>query len=87
MKLLNKKQIKRLEPYEEHFETIIKAKYKRATSSRVNDIVADVYEEATGEILKRNWSCAHCIYDVFEKCGKLYYKSLEQINQNKNDRD
>lgn len=77
MKVFTKEQIELLKPYEQYFRTVIKAKYKRATSSHVNDIVANIYEEATGEILQRNWSCPNCIFEIFKKCGELYYSSLE----------
>lgn len=77
MKLFTNKQIELLSPYESHFHTVLFAKYKRATSSRGNDLVADLYEEVSGEIITRNWSCNHCIYSLFDKCGKLYYASLE----------
>lgn len=83
MKYFNKKQLKALEQVEQHFHTVIYAKYKRATSSKVNDMVADLYEEVTGEILTRKWSCAHCVYALFEKAGKLYYKSLENLKSKK----
>lgn len=83
MNYFNKKQIEQLQPYETHFHTVIYAKYKRATSSRVNDFVANLYEDVTGEILDRNWSCATCVYNIFEKCGKLYYESIKNESNKK----
>lgn len=77
----NKKQLKQLEPYESHFHTVIYAKYKRATPTRVNNLVADIYEETTGNIVDRNWSCSKCVYSVFEKCGKIYYESIKILNE------
>lgn len=77
MKVFTKEQIELLKPYEQYFRTVVKAKYKRATSSHVNDIVANIYEDTTGEILQRNWNCPHCTFEIFKKCGELYYRSLE----------
>lgn len=77
MKYFTKKQLEQLSQYEEHFRTVVKALYKRATPARVNDMVADIYEQTTGEVLQRNWSCAHCGFTIFKKCGELYYASLE----------
>lgn len=83
MKLLNNKQIRILSQYESYFETITKAKYKRASTYKANTTVADIYEETTGEILTRNWSCPNCTYRIWEKVAKLYYKSKELVEDKK----
>lgn len=83
MKLLTKKQMTMLSEFEKHFHTVIYAKYKRMTSTRANDIVADIYEEATGEVVKRTWSCAKCVYALYEKCGRLYYLTKEANGEEK----
>lgn len=81
MKYLNKKQILQLAPYENHFHTVIYAKYKRATTARVNDLIADIYEDVTGEVISRKWSCSQCVFNIFEKCGRLYYESVKILNE------
>ena len=76
-KYFTQEQLAALKPAEEYFNTVVNSHYKRASYKELNDLVADLYEEVTGEKLARNWSCGTCVITAFEKAGKLYYESLE----------
>lgn len=83
MEYFNKEQIERLKPAEQHFTTVVYRQYKLATTSVMNNMVADTYEECTGKTLKRNFSCTRCCYNVYKEVGTLYFKSIEHINEQK----
>lgn len=84
-KLFTSKQIKKLKEAEKYFNTVLNLQYKMATPSSLNELVVDVYEEATGETLKRNFSCNKCCYNIYATVGRLYYNSIEAIRKAKQD--
>ena len=79
----NEKQLNELRPYEHHFYTATKENYKRATPSTLNDKIADLYQEVTGNKLNRNWTCGTCVLNAFKAVGELYYQSLEALKVSK----
>lgn len=81
MKYFNEKQLNELRPYEHHFYTATKENYKRATPSTLNDKIADLYQEVTGNKLNRNWTCGTCVLNAFKAVGELYYQSLEVLQK------
>lgn len=76
-KYFSKEQIETLKPAEIHFYSCVYEQWKRGTVSTMNDLVADTYEQTTGEQLPRNWNCASCSFNNYLKVGKLYYESIE----------
>lgn len=80
-KYFTKEQIERLKDAVEYFNTAVNANYKRASQSSLNDLVADVYEQATGEKLQRNWHCGSCVLNCYRKAGQLYFESLKHLEE------
>ena len=76
-KYFSREQIEILKPAEIHFYSCVYEQWKRGTVSTMNDLVADTYEQTTGEQLPRNWNCASCSFNNYLKVGKLYYESIE----------
>lgn len=82
-KYFTQEQIDKLQFMEKHFRTVVKCQWKSATTVKDNNIVADIYEETTGEKLKRNWGCNNCIFNVFKKVGTLYFESINYLEKQK----
>lgn len=79
MKYFTKEQIDALKVAEPHFNTVVKAQWKRATDRKMNDMIADIYEQCTGEKIKRDWACGQCVFNAYMKIGKLYFASIEKV--------
>lgn len=78
--MFNKKQIKALKVAEPFFTTAVRSGYKRATSSTLNDMVADYYDSVSGRNpISRNWSCNTCVFNLYKMCGKIYFDSIKQV--------
>lgn len=79
-KYFNSKQIKKLKAAEPYFTTVVKSQYKRATTIAMNDMVADMYDSVSGkQPISRNYSCNTCVYNLYLACGRLYFESIEQV--------
>jgi hypothetical protein len=76
-KYFSREQIETLKPADIHFFSCVYEKWKRGTMMSLNDLVADTYEQTTGEKLPRNWNCASCSFNNYLTIGKLYYESIE----------
>lgn len=76
-KYFTREQIAILKPAEEYFNTVVHSHYKRASTVTLNELVADIYLQATGEQVARNWGCGSCVMTCYEKAGRLYYESKE----------
>lgn len=77
MKYFSKTDIENLNKYEYYFTTVVKYGYKRNTTRYDNELIADIYEKATGEKLVHNYSCNQCVFNNFMTVGKLYFKSIQ----------
>lgn len=75
--IFTKDQMRKLKDAEPHFYTAVNFQYKLNTSRALNDRVADVYEERTGEVVSRNWACGNCCYQLYRKAGIIYYNTLK----------
>ena len=76
-KYFTKEQINRLQEASHYFYTAVYENYKRGTMSPLNNLVAEVYTEATGEKLNPNWSCNSCCLNNFKTAGRLYFDSVK----------
>lgn len=81
--VFTKEQMKKLKDAEPFFFTAVNLQYKLNTSRALNDRVADVYEERTGQIVSRNWSCGNCSYQLYRKAGIMYYNTLKNAEEEK----
>ena len=81
--MFTKKQIKEIEKLDvvKHFNTVIDSQYKRGTTSTQDNSLADIYDEATGGKVSRNFSCKTCVYNLYRNAGMLYRKSIEFYKQ------
>lgn len=80
-KYFTKEQIERLADAVEYFNTAVNANYKRASTVTLNDLVADIYLEATGKVLNRNWGCGTCVLNAYKEAGRLYYDSVKHYEE------
>lgn len=84
MRYFTQEEIDKLKFMETHFWTVVNGKYKIATPVKDNEYVVQVYEEATGEKLYKNWGCNKCVYNIFNKIGKLYFDSIKYLEEQNN---
>lgn len=66
-------QFKALAPYEKYFDTIKKAQYCRYPGAAALQVIHSVVCSLMGE-RKLNTSCSHCVYELMNDAGTLYYK-------------
>lgn len=71
-------QYNRLWDAEIHFKSAVKSGCVKNCPRWLVDTVADVYEEATGEVVNRNFNCAVCVFNFLNKVGKLYFADMEE---------
>lgn len=78
MKYFSKEQINELKALDviKHFDTAIDSNYKRGTTRDIIVRVADIYDEATGNKVTRNFNCGSCVLNLFKTAGKLYRESV-----------
>ena len=81
MKFYTNEQIKRLKDADviKHFDTVIDSQFKRGTTSAQDNLVADIYDEATGGKTSRSFACKSCVYNLYLKAGQLYRDSVKKI--------
>lgn len=68
-----KEELEQLQVAEIHFRTVINSAYKRATGPKLDTIVADLYDKATGGKIQRNFSCGICSFNMYKQIGEKYY--------------
>ena len=87
--MFTKEQMKILETngYPKHFDTVLISKYKRGTTSKENNLLADLYDAATGEKISRQFSCKTCVYELYRKAGLLYKETLNYYLSHKNEEE
>lgn len=83
MKYFTKEQVKELREIGavQHFDSVLNSNYKRGTTTRQDNIVADIYDEAVGIKISRNFSCKSCVFNLYRDAGTLYRNSLEYIKK------
>ena len=76
-KYYTKQQMKALEDLDaiRHFDTVLDSSFKRGTPEDLNNKVADIYDEATGDKISRNFSCKVCCFNLYRAAGTLYRQS------------
>lgn len=74
-------QIKTLKKLDviKHFDTVLDSQFKRGTTSEQDNLVADIYDAATGGKVSRTFACKSCVYNLYRKAGELYRESLAHI--------
>lgn len=83
-KYFNNKQMESLKPAEQYFYTIKYADYKRASTSKINELVANILDEVLDKPVTRNFNCGKCIYDIFQQAANIYYNTIEKNNETTN---
>lgn len=100
-KYYSKEEIKKLKELDviQHFDTVLDSQFKRGTFTTTDNAVADIYEEATGTKVSRQFSCKSCVFNLYKNAGILYResekfykqeamrKAREAKNQNKDKED
>lgn len=55
-----------------HFISACRGGYIKNTPRWLTDQVADIWEKATGEKVRRNWNCSSCVLNLYYLIGKKY---------------
>ena len=71
--MLTIEQYKKLIPLESYFWTIKYGAYKRASSTRENELVKEILEEVTGKKQTFNFSCPTCVYNMYQQLAEQYF--------------
>jgi hypothetical protein len=50
----------------------------RSAPRNITEMVANIYESATGAKVNRNWSCAPCVMNIYRMVGTLYLDDKEK---------
>lgn len=83
MSLFDEKQVELLSKYEPVFNTVTYQQYKKGTTAKQNEFIADMLETVTGKPANRNFSCNSCLYNLWVSVARIYYSSVEALNNNK----
>lgn len=76
--VLTKEILEKLKPFEEYFRTIYYHQYKRASTSKENRFLGELYQEIFNKEAKGLKSgCSKCIYDIYQEVATQYYKWTE----------
>lgn len=83
MKKLTKKHLEKLKAVERYLYTTVELQFKHNTTASQNDIVADALDYVYGTSNSRNYGCSRCVYNMYERLGKIYFKQLkdEQLEE------
>lgn len=77
--IFSKKQVIELHKLaHNHLYTAVEMDFKRATSIRVNDLVADIYEETFSPHIDRSWNCATCVFNAYKRIGLEYKYAIDK---------
>ena len=81
--MYTKEQIKKLKELDviQHFNTVLNSDYKRGTFKATDEAVANIYEQASGNKVSRNFSCKLCVFNLYRDAGKLYFESEKYWKQ------
>ena len=83
MSLFDEKQVELLSKYEPVFNTVTYQQYKRGTTAKQNEFIADMLENVTGKPANRNFSCNSCLHNLWLAVARIYYSSVEALKNNK----
>lgn len=78
-----KEVIKKLQPYERYFNTVINAKYARNPGAEALKEIHKVYTEATNDKQPLNLSCATCVYNLLQSAGTFYFQEKKKLENAK----
>lgn len=78
MKKLTKKHLEKLKAVERYLYTTVELQFKHNTTASQNDIVADALDYVYGTSNSRNYGCSRCVYNMYERLGKIYFKQLKE---------
>ena len=76
--LLTRTEIKRLQDngIEPYFNQT-KNGYKRASTRKQDELVAEIAYRLYGERYTINWGCARCIFDLYHFVEKVHFESVD----------
>lgn len=77
MKYFNKKQMAMLKEVERHLITSALCAYKKSTTVKQNEMVADIWDEYTQSKTERSWGCGVCAFKLYKKVGEVYIATQE----------
>lgn len=65
-------QLRKLETYERHFDTVMRAGYCSYPGQEAIDRMRDVWKELTGKDYPFRAGCSTCIFNLVQDLGTLY---------------
>lgn len=80
--IFNKEQLTALYDAEIHFKSATTQGIVKNCPRWLVDKVADIYEDATGSKVNRNWGCSVCVFNFLCLVGKIYFKDLQTQGEN-----
>ena len=78
MRLFTNEEIEELSKWEKHFRTAVLSNYKRGTLRTDDARIAEIYENATGEKINKNFGCGICSLNFYKKVGNKYFADKEK---------
>lgn len=76
---LTKDQIKNLEPYEEHFRTVMQSRYARYPGMNGVKLIYDVYKTIVKNAPPLNHTCQNCIFRMLNELAPIYFHDKEEM--------
>lgn len=76
---LTKEQFEALQPYEQHFETAVNARWSRFPGSSALDLMNSIRTKVTGMEKRLNKSCSTCILGLLREMGTIYFADKEEM--------
>ena len=77
--MFDKRQIKKLEPYENYFETAVNGNYVRSIPMNDITVIKETWEAASGEKENAKMTCGACQLNFVKKVGRFYFADKERI--------
>lgn len=81
MRRFTEEEIKTLSKWEKHFRTAVLSNYKRATVRADDAKISEIYENATGEKINKNFGCGICSLNFYKKVGNKYFEDKSFYEQ------
>lgn len=64
-----------------HFRTVVNAQYLRNVPTNLTKEVERIYKEASDDKTSFNLACRSCVYDLYNRAGKLYFQYVEDLSK------
>ena len=80
--MFSKEQIEELSQFHSYFESAVVANYVRNIPSSSLAKIIDIWQKASGEVIREKMSCGVCQLNFFKKVGKHYFEDKKKMLDN-----